>query len=386
MKKYLNLVLSLAIISTLFIGCGKKEDVKQESQPATKLEVKANESTGELKVHFINVGQADSILVQQGNQAMLVDAGNNADDKTVKSYLDSVGVKELNVVIGTHAHEDHIGGMAYIMNNLKVGKIYIPKQTSTTKTFENLVTATKNKGLQFTASKVGENFNIGQAKCTILAPSADKYEDINNSSIVIRLEFGQNSFLLTGDAEAISEMEMVKANANLKVDVLKVGHHGSKSSTCANFLSAVSPKYAVISVGKGNDYGHPAQSTMDRLKGAGVQVFRTDECGTVIATSNGKDISFNVKPGTYNGAADKSNVAPAPSTNNQAAVEKTQVTPQPQPAQQQNSGVTVWLSATGDCYHSKNNCGKMNPNKARQVSLEEAKQGHSPCSKCHPPQ
>lgn len=363
----------------------ERKDNKDNKQDSAVTQVSAktaeNKLTGELKVHFIDVGQADSILVQQGDQAMLVDAGNKADDKTVKSYLDKVGVKELNTVIGTHPHEDHIGGMDYIINSFKIGKIYMPKATATTKTFENVLTAIKNKGMSITSPKVGESFNIGQAKCTILAPNGTKYEDLNDYSIVVKVEFGQNSFLLTGDAEAISEMEMVKANANLKADVFKVGHHGSKSSTCANFLSSVNPKYAVISVGKENDYGHPAQATMDRLKSANIQVFRTDENSSIIATSDGKTINFNVQPGSYNGVTEK--VQQQVTNTNQATESKSA----PQPTQQTNNNeVKVWLSATGKCYHSRNNCGNMNPNKARQVTLEQAKQSYSPCSKCHPPQ
>lgn len=407
-KIYISLPLTLIMLFTFAILDGNKNQHTEASNTkeiltsenrvtpvaanTTKSEESKSKAPEELKVHFIDVGQADSILIQQGNQAMLVDAGNKADDKTVKSYLDKVGVKELNTVIGTHPHEDHIGGMDYIINSFKIGKVYMPKATATTKTFENVLTAIKNKGMSITSPKVGESFNIGQAKCTILAPNGTKYEDLNNYSIVVKVEFGQNSFLLTGDAEAISEMEMVKANANLKADVLKVGHHGSKSSTCANFLSSVNPKYAVISVGKGNDYGHPAQATMDRLKSANIQVFRTDENGTIIATSDGKTINFNVQPGSYNGVTEKvqqqvtntnqSNSNQGTVNNNQATESKSA----PQPTQQTNNNeAKVWLSATGKCYHSKNNCGNMNPNKARQVTLEQAKQSYSPCSKCNPP-
>lgn len=158
-----------------------------------------------LKVHFIDVGQADSILIQQGNKNMLFDAGNNDDEQTLKNYLSNLGVSEFKYVVGTHTHEDHIGSLDYIMNCFKVGKIYFPKTASTTKTFENLVKPVQNKGMQFTVLKSGETFNLGDAECTILAPNGTSYEDANNYSIVIKLQYGSNSFIFTGDAEDVSE-------------------------------------------------------------------------------------------------------------------------------------------------------------------------------------
>ena len=252
-----------------------------------------------LKIHFIDVGQADSILIQQGSKFMLIDAGNNADGKLVKNYLLQEGVKSLDYVIGTHPHEDHIGGLDYVINDFEIGKLYLPKVTSTTKTFQDVVTAMKNKGLKATAPKVGEIFNLGSAKCTILAPNSSEYKGMNNYSIVIKLEFGNNSFLFAGDAEQISEKEMLAKGFDVSAHLLKIGHHGSHSSTTNEFLSKVNPKYAVISSGAGNSYEHPHKETMDKLKNANIPVYRTDELGTIIATSNGQTISFNTKPGSY---------------------------------------------------------------------------------------
>ena len=266
----------------------------QEVQQKTNLVVNGN-----LKVHFIDVGQADSILIQQGSKYMLIDAGNNGDGKLVKNYLIQQGIKTLDYVIGTHPHEDHIGGLDYIINDFKIGKIYLPKATSTTKAFGDVVTAIKNKGMKATVPKPGETFNLGSAKITILAPNNSKYKDLNNFSVVVKLEFGSNSFLLTGDAEDISESEILAKGFNVKADLLKVGHHGSHSSTTDEFLAKVNPKYAVISTETGNDYGHPHKETMDKLKNKNITVYRTDELGTIIATSNGKTITFNTKPGSY---------------------------------------------------------------------------------------
>ena len=226
-------------------------EAKVKADAEAKIKLQAN---GELKVHYIDVGQADSILVQQGNSSMLIDAGNNGDAQTIKGYLDSQGVKALDVVIGTHVHEDHIGSMDYIINSFKVGKVFFPKQTSTTNTFKDFVSSVKNKGLNLIVPPVGSTFKIGDATVTVLAPNGSGYEDPNDYSIVVKVTYGTTSFLLTGDAEADSESQMLSKGLDLSATVLKIGHHGSKSSTGQSFLDKVNPKYAVISVGKGNSF------------------------------------------------------------------------------------------------------------------------------------
>lgn len=257
--------------------------------------------SNQLKVHFINVGQADAILVQQGSSTMLVDGGNNEDGQLVKNYITNLGINKIDVMVGTHAHEDHIGGLDYVINAMQVGKIYFPKQTSTTKTFQDFVNVAKSKGLTFNVPVVGQTFRVGNATVTVLAPNGANYEDGNDYSIVLKVQYGSNSFLLTGDAEAVSEKEMLAKGLNLKADVLKISHHGSKSSTTDAFLSKVNPKYAVISVGKDNSYGHPTSEVLNRLKSKGIATYRTDLQGTIIATSNGTNITFNTNPATGGG-------------------------------------------------------------------------------------
>ena len=356
----------------------------------TSNESQINVVQGELKVHYIDVGQADSILIQQGKNSMLIDAGNNDDSTLVRDYIKKQGITTLDYVIGTHPHEDHIGGLDYVINAFNIGSIYMPKKTATTKTYKDVLSAIKSKGLSITEPKVGQTLQLGEAKLTIMGPFTI-YDDANNCSIVVKVEFGQNSFLFTGDAEGTSEMAMVSANLNLKSDVLKIGHHGSKTSTVAEFLNKVNPQYAVISVGKNNDYKHPTEGVMNRLKNKNIKVYRTDEQGTIIATSNGKEIKFNKSPGSYKayegtggnsqsnnntstGSSNKTQTSNKVNTSNTSSVNNATV----------SQGKKVWLSATGEKYHSINNCGKMNPNKARQVTLEEAKKsGKEPCSKCN---
>lgn len=297
-KKITKGILLLIIIFSIFlVSC-----TAEPSKPVLGGNISSSKekTSGTLQVHYIDVGQADSILILQGTHAMLIDAGNNDDYELVYKYLDKQGIKNLEYVIGTHPHEDHIGGLDYIINNFNIGKVILPKDAkSNTKTYTDVLKAISKKGLKAINPIPDTSFKLGEAVCTILAPNSSSYEDLNNYSVVVKIEFGDNSFLFEGDAEALSEMEMVKKGYDLKADVLKVGHHGSSSSTCAKFLAKVQPKYAVISVGKDNSYGHPQKGTMDRLKSSKVKVFRTDECGTIVALSDGKNITFNAKTGDY---------------------------------------------------------------------------------------
>lgn len=258
------------------------------------------EVNGQLKVHFIDVGDADCMLIQQGNKSMLIDAGNNLDEDVIRKYLLGLGIKKLDVVVGTHVDEDHIGSMDAIISNFEVEKIYMPESNISTKYLEDVKHAISKKGLQITAPVPEQSFNLGEAVCTILAPISLGYEQSNNYSIVIRMQYGNTSFLFTGDAESISEREMMRRGLDLNSDVLKLGHHGSIRSTTAEFLERVNPQYAVIMVGKNNNYRHPHKRTMEKLKGKGIKVYRTDENGTIVAVSDGKNIIFNKKPGSYN--------------------------------------------------------------------------------------
>lgn len=354
--------------------------VQQDNNSAAQ---NTNSVTGELNIHFIDVGQADSILIQQGNENMLIDAGNNDDENTLKNYLVSLGVKELKYAIATHPHEDHIGSMNYIINSLKVGQIYAPKVTASTKTYENLVNAVKNKAMQFKTPTVGETFYVGQAKCIILAPNSSTYDGLNNYSIVVKVEFGNNSFLFAGDAEEASEKEMLSKGLNLKADLLKVGHHGSRTSSSDAFLDAVNPKYAVISVGKDNDYGHPNAEALNLLSSRGAAVYRTDLNGTIVATSNGNNISFNCNPVagstsvTYTDNSSNNN-----SNSNISLIADIQNDNNVNIDQSKEKNRSVYVSRNnGKVYHYDKTCsGLKNPNK---MILEEAQnEGLGACSKC----
>ncbi len=267
---------------------------------STQMNEKPMENRSTLRVTYLDVGQADSILIQVPNgKNILIDAGNNEDAELITSYLKKQGIRRLDVVIGTHPHEDHIGSLDKVIQTFEIGQVIMPKVTTNTQTYKEVLTAIQNKGLKIKEAKAGLKLELGptdaenpQMSAEILAPVSGQYEDMNNYSAVLRLVYGKNTFLFMGDAEDVSEKEMLASSVNLKADVLKAGHHGSNSSTTQEFLNKVNPKYAVISVGKDNTYGHPTPSTLSRLKKSGIEVYRTDEMGTIIAESDGTKISF----------------------------------------------------------------------------------------------
>lgn len=249
---------------------------------------------GTLKVHFIDVGQGDAILVQTpAGQNMLVDAGDNSYGDAVIDYLVSQGVKQLDVVVGTHPHADHIGGLDTVINYFPVKKIYMPKAINNTKSFRDVLTAVKDKGLKVTTAKAGVALPLEGTDACFIAPVEDTYESLNNYSAVIKLDYGSQSFLLTGDAEAESEAQILNSGAALKSAVLKVGHHGSSTSTSAKFLKAAAPQYAVIMLAKDNPYNHPHTEILEKLNKAGIKIYRTDQNGTIVFTTDGKDIEIN---------------------------------------------------------------------------------------------
>lgn len=243
------------------------------------------------QVHFIDVGQADAALILCDSKAMLIDGGNAEDSNLMYTYLKKQGVTHLDYVIGTHAHEDHIGGIAGALNYATVEKVYCPVTDYDTKAFQNFKKAAQKHGCELTIPKVGEDFSLGNANCEILAVNTE--EDTNNTSIVLRITYGEVSFLFTGDAEREVEQALLTADAPLQSTVLKVGHHGSETSTSYAFLREVAPTYAVISVGKDNTYGHPTQEVLSRLRDADVKTYRTDLQGDVICTSDGKTVTFS---------------------------------------------------------------------------------------------
>ena len=260
--------------------------------PVTQPTTSSQTSDSSFAVHFIDVGQADAALVLCDGKAMLIDGGNADDSNLMYTYLNRLGITYLDYVIGTHAHEDHIGGIAGALNYATPGQVFCPVTSGTTKTFNNFVKAVQKHGRSITVPSVGDRFLLGSASCQVLGVNSTS--DTNESSIVLRITYGNTSFLFTGDAEQEAENMILNRGFDLRSDVLKVGHHGSASSTGYYWLRQVAPRYAVISVGKGNSYGHPTETVLSRLRDADVTTYRTDLQGDIICTSDGQTVSFQV--------------------------------------------------------------------------------------------
>lgn len=282
MKKLAALLLLLLVLS----GCARPQD------PVTAPTASEEDY---LVVHYIDVGQADCALLVCGDDAMLIDGGNAADGMDVVRYLQLLGICELDLVVGTHSHEDHIGGLAAVLQRIDAETIWTSEITYTNATVNNFLNAAAGQNTPITQPALGDTYALGDALVTVLGPVRTDYEDINDLSLVLMVEYGETRFLFTGDMEQIAEDDMLDywgEDFDWHADVLKVGHHGSYSSSGYRLLREVAPTWGVIPCGYQNEYGHPHDSTLSRLRDAEVTIFRMDLMGTVIAASDGETIAF----------------------------------------------------------------------------------------------
>lgn len=281
-SRVMVIVLTFLILSLIISGC----DV--DTREITV------DSENKLIIHFIDVGQGDCTLIQFPNgETSLIDGGSRLYGDKVVNYLKDLGVDKVDYLIATHPHEDHIGGLPEVIRNFKIGKVYMPNRRANTRIFEELLLELDNHDLKINLAKAKDSIiDEEQLKFYILAPNRDDYDETNDFSIVTKTEYIDNTFIIAGDAEEDSEKDIVNNGLGLKADVLRIAHHGGRTSSSEEFLKKVNPKYAIISVGSDNTYGHPHKETLERLNGIGTDILRTDQLGDIIFVSDGNKLDY----------------------------------------------------------------------------------------------
>lgn len=372
-KKRLSLFLPLLLALTLLF-------------PVGSLPVHAEGGAQDMAVHFLDVGQGLSILVQSGGENLLYDGGDTSHSDKVVEYLHNQNVENIDYMISSHYDADHLGGLLKCLQNFSVENILGADYYQGTDLYMDFVNAATANAISIQYPKPGDTFSFGTGSFTVMAPSGIDPNDSNKNSVVIRLTNGNNSFLFTGDAEETSEQDMISTGRSLDCDVLSLAHHGSQSSTTWDFLEASTPSWAVISCGTDNRYGHPSADTMGRLSSMNIPVFRTDKQGTIVALSDGENISWNQEPCNDYSSGDASSEVSTPPSGDFSPETSTPSSPDSSLSEAQpsdSSGAMVWIPATGEKYHSIPDCGRMNPAKASQITESEAiSRGYAPCSKC----
>ena len=329
-KRFCSILILLSILCGCAANTGGNVEQKAQLPPnATQSAAEPSQSTqapsipdasvpdavsGLLEVYFIDVGQADAALLLCDGAAMLIDGGNVSDSSLMVSFLDKLGITHLDYVIGTHAHEDHIGGLAGALSACSAGTVYIPKTGSNTKAYQNFLVKAEQSADKIETPAPGTEVSLGAAKVVFLGPIVEDADNLNSTSVSCKVIFGNISFLFTGDAESDAERRMVDAGEDLSATVLKAPHHGSETSSSYVFLREVMPQYVVISVGADNSYGHPDENALSRFRDVGAEVYRTDLQGDIYCVSDGNSVQFSVEknpnavtnPTTVNGSGQNS--------------------------------------------------------------------------------
>lgn len=377
-KAKLKLGLLALCLALLMAGCAAPASAAPgpAASPARDTADMPGEESS-FSVHFIDVGQADAALVECDGHFMLVDGGNRGDSDVIYTVLKKAGADKLDMVVASHAHEDHIGGLPGAFSYATAELTLCPVTDYDSDIFRTFKEYAEEKGGGLTVPEAGDMYDLGSAEVEILGLNAG--EDTNNTSIVLMIRYGETSFLFTGDAEREAEQSLLDSGAELKADVLKVGHHGSDTSTSYPFLREVMPEYAVISVGEGNSYEHPEEGPLSRLRDAGCKILRSDLNGDIIISSDGKKLSIT----TDKTATEEQLLTPGGKTQSiakPAAAESPRPSPE-ETEQSQTQETMVWIPKSGSKYHSDPDCSNMKD--PSQVSLSQAESlGYTPCKKC----
>ena len=377
MRRYNIKSKGLAIISSILIllslsACSVKDiDAQTSTGNNSAKETNGVVTSNESELHFIDTGNSDAILIKNDNKFALIDGGDNDDEERVVSYLKNQGVKELEYIFATHPHADHIGGLDAVVNDIPVKNVYVSNGDSDSKTYSDFIYAMANKGLSPSVPLLNSEFKLGSGKFKVISAANEK--DPNNNSLVLEYVNGNDKVLLMGDAEEKIERELNVSD----VDLLKVGHHGSRSSSSSSFIDKINPKYAVILVGANNKYGHPHKETMDTLASKNIEIHRSDECGHIVFKSSGNGLSVDCKVSTY-----------TPSINTNTNSEDTNIKPD------KNSTITtvvedntkadiVYWIPNGKSYHSTKSCPTLSRSKTINSGTQAESGKYDPCDRCN---
>ncbi len=374
MRRYNIKSKGLAIISSILIllslsACSVKDIDAQtstgnNSAKETNGVVDANES----ELHFIDTGNSDAILIKNNNKFALIDGGDNDDEERVVSYLKDQGVKELEYIFATHPHADHIGGLDAVVNDIPVKNVYVSNGDADSKTYSDFIYAMANKGLSPSVPLLNSEFKLGSGKFKVISAANEK--DPNNNSLVLEYVNGNDKVLLMGDAEEKIERELNVSD----VDLLKVGHHGSRSSSSSSFIDKINPKYAVILVGANNKYGHPHKETMDTLASKNIEIHRSDECGHIVFKSSGNGLSVDCKVSAYtpsiNTNSENTNIKPDKNSTITTIVEDN------------TKGDIVYWTSNGKSYHSTKFCPTLSRSKTINSGTQAESGKYDPCDRC----
>ncbi len=387
-SRNIRILTVLLSILLLVVGCSSAEAVGL-NQPAASVATVSKE----LKVHYINVGQADSIFIDYQDYDILIDGGNNLDGGLVVNYLKNLSVDDIEILVGTHAHEDHIGGLDNVLAAFNVEQIIstesiegvLEKSDKITLAYKEYINAAVNEKNTAGAKLIEDSnltFNLDEGIDFKVIELGDDFKDVNNTSIVCILDYNDTEFLFMGDLE--SDVEKANLDKFSDIEVLKLGHHGSRTSTSKEFLDVVKPEYGIFSCGMDNSYGHPHAETIVKLNEYGIKSFRTDHQGNIVATTDGKSVSFNVEPMKLEvmKESNASNVTNSSSQdyNNDSSATQTKIA---ETKVTEKKSKTVYITDTGKKYHS-DGCRYLKKSKI-PISLDNAKaRGYGACKVCKP--
>lgn len=389
-NKYSKILSLLLMVSFLSVGCSDttqnstnstnqiQNELSVDNQSDTVINTNEDIKSGNSKVHFIDTGNSDSILVENNGEFMLIDGGDTDDDSTVHNYLEKVGVKTIKYLVSTHPHADHLGAFDTVVNNYDIENVFVGYGSSNTKVYQSFINSVNAKGYKTTTPKENTAYKLGDGIVKFYNTKGEKSSDLNNDSIITLYSNGEDDFLFTGDAE--TDVELKYANLIGDIDVLKASHHGSKTGCSEELLDILKPESVLLLTGE-NSYGHPHKEVVDLLAKENLEVYRSDESGDIVATSTGNGIEFNTEPDSYkSGSSTSSNNN---STSNNTTNTNNQVTQKPIT---NNTGKKYYFTAGGKSYHTTKDCSTLKRSKTiLEGTLEEAiSQGKDdPCDKCN---